>query len=218
MGNKSLVAAAVAVGAIGTAGVAALAAPIYEQTYEVEAIVTPLRANGEPIAVSETWSTLVYRHPTKFYNVLRVFGEALHFEFEGEDYFALLRGASNSSAGAFDVLRECLDLKYLKDYETAPPLSAECSITDRTPMVVKVGSAGDIYLVDRLSSRDTYPSFDIEFVVRPSGGAPNYNLADQFPWIAKLPEGERTSLPPEIPEEGSFVPSKYYRKDFGVQK
>jgi hypothetical protein len=83
-------------------------AQIFEQKYLVEAQITPLKGDEPTITVSEVWETIVYRDATRHDLVRRVFGEALHFEYEGADYFALKRGYNGSSAGAFDPLRECL--------------------------------------------------------------------------------------------------------------
>lgn len=91
----------------GLVAVGAASGHIYDQKYVVEAVITPLDVRQPVITTSEVWKTVVYRDSTRFYTVVRVFGEALQFEFGGDDYFLLKRGANNSSAGAFDPMREC---------------------------------------------------------------------------------------------------------------
>ena len=196
----------------------AVAAPIYEQNYTLQATITPLDKSEPEIVVSEVWTTLAYRDLEQFYIVLRVFGEALHFEYRGEDYFVLKRRQAGSSVGAFDPLRECLGLEHLKDYETAPKLTAPCVLETRPPMVVKVGASGEIERVSRTSDGVAYPEFAIRFEVTPTGGQPSYQLREHFPWISELLKHERSSLPVKIPEEGPFTPSRYYEKDFVVDK
>lgn len=203
---------------MGMVAFAAVTAPIYQQSYVVEATITPLNAeDGPPITVSEVWSTLVYRDATRFHTVVRVFGEALHFKFRGEDHFLLKRGANNSSAGAYDPLKECFGLESLSDYEGAPNLADDCRITKRTLMVVKADNDGEIERLVRSSSADPYPDFAVDFVVRPSNDDPSYQLVARFPWINDLLEHERSSLPVKIPEEGRFSMSRHYQKDFVVR-
>ena len=205
------------VAAVGLAW-AAVAAPIYEQNYVVEATVTPLDKSEPEIVVSEVWKTLAYRDLTQFYTVLRVFGEALHFQYQGADYFVLKRRQAGSSVGAYDPLRECLGLEHLKDYESAPRLTTPCVLETRPPMVVKVGPTGEIERVSRTSDGIAYPEFVIRFEVTPTGDWPSYQLVERFPWISELLKHERSSLPVKIPEEGRFTPSRYYEKDFVVDK
>lgn len=217
MKRKAWLAAGVAVLA-GMLAIGAASGQIYDQKYVVEAIVTPLDAEQHTITVSEVWETVAYRDSTRFHTVVRVFGEALHFEFGGDDYFLLKRGANNSSAGAFDPMRECFGIRRLADYETAPDLTEECRITARTLMVVRVDDDGNIERIKRPSSADPYPDFAIAFLIRPTSEGPSYDLVDRFPWIEKLPPYEPSVLPTNIPEEGNFVPAKHYQKDFVVQK
>ena len=205
---------------VGVAALAwgAVAAPIYEQRYAVQATVTPLDTSEPEIVVSEVWTTLAYRDLEEFYIVLRVFGEALHFEYRGEDYFVLKRRANDGSAGAYDPLRECLGLEHLKDYESAPRLTGPCVLERRPPMVVKVGADGVIERLPKPPEGGTYPAFAVRVEITPTGARPSYELADRFPWISDLLEHERSSLPVKIPEEGRFTPSRYYEKDFVVEK
>ncbi len=207
-----------AIVAVGGLAWAAVAAPIYEQNYVVEATVTPLDKGEREIVVSEVWKTLAYRDLERFYTVLRVFGEALHFEYRGDDYFVLKRRQAGSSVGAYDPLRECLGLEHLKDYEKAPQLTTKCELETRPPMVVKVGPTGEIERVSRTPDGVAYPEFAIRFEVAPTGDQPSYQLRERFPWISELLKHERSSLPVKIPEEGSFTPSRYYEKDFVVDK
>jgi hypothetical protein len=216
---KIILAGIISVVAMGMVAFAAVTAPIYQQSYVVEATITPLDAdNGPPITVSEVWSTLVYRDATRFHTVVRVFGEALHFNFGGEDHFLLKRGSNNSSAGAYDPLKECLGLKYLADYETAPDLMDECVLSVRTPMVVKADRDGRIERLSHSKSPASYADFSIEFLVRPTVADPSYELTDQFRWIDDLKPYEDSVLPTNIPEEGNFVPASHYQKDFVVAK
>jgi hypothetical protein len=173
-----------------------------------------------PIEVSETWETVVYRDLKRFGSVVRVFGEALHFVYDGEDYFLLKRGVNNSSVGAYDPLRECLGIKSLADYGNAQELElvGECRLTERTPMLVKVNADAGIERVSRPGPNDTYQMFSVDFRVRPTSDRPSYELASRFPWIADLPIYEKSVLPTEIPEHGNFVPAKHYQKDFVVQE
>jgi hypothetical protein len=205
---------------VGVAALAwgAVAAPIYEQNYTVQATVTPLDKSEPEIVVSEVWTTLAYRDLTEFYIVLRVFGEALHFEYRGEDYFVLKRRANDGSAGAYDPLRECLGLEHLKDYENGPRLAEPCVLERRPPMVVKVSATGEIERLPKPAEGGTYPAFALQVEIAPTGAKPSYQLVDRFPWISQLLEHERSSLPVKIPEEGSFTPTRYYRKDFVVEK
>jgi len=200
------------------AAMGAVAAPIYKQNYVVEATITPLANPEEAIKVSEVWSTVVYRDLSRFHTVVRVFGEALHFEFAGEDYFALKRGANNGSAGAFDLLRECLGIEYLADYESAAQLATGCQVTERTPMIVKVDAAGLIERLSRERSSDPYSQFDVEVSVKPTDRWPSYELMERFPWIGEMQEYEPSVLPTKIPEEGAFVDAKHYQKDFVVHQ
>lgn len=197
---------------------AAVAAPIYEQNYVVQATITPIDKSEPEIVVSEVWKTLAYRDLEQFYIVLRVFGEALHFEYQGEDYFVLKRRQAGSSVGAYDPLRECLGLERLRNYETAPKLAAPCVLETRPPMVAKVGPTGEIERVSRTSDGVAYPEFAIRFEVTPTRDQPSYQLRERFPWISELLKHERSSLPVKIPEEGRFTPSRYYEKDFVVDK
>lgn len=201
----------------GLLAVGAASAQIYEQKYIVEAVITPLEGDLPPITAYEVWETVVYRDSNPFDTVVRVFGEALHFEFEGEDHFLLKRGANNSSAGAYDPLRECLGISSLADYQVAPELKGDCRITARTLMVVKVDEEGHIERISRPSSKDPYPEFSVEFLVRPTDEEPSYELLAEFPWISELKPYEPSVLPTAIPEEGNFVPARHYQKDFVVQ-
>jgi hypothetical protein len=209
--------------AAGAAVVAAMLAigaasgQIYDQKYVVEAIITPLDAEQPAITTSEVWETVAYRDSTRFHTVVRVFGEALHFEFGGDDYFLLKRGVNNSSAGPYDPLAECFGIRRLADYGNAPELTADCRITARTLMVVRVDDAGRIERINRPSSADPYPEFAVEFVISPTRANPHYDLTTRFPWIAELPEHEPSTLPVKIPEEGPFSMSKHYQKDFVVR-
>ncbi len=217
MAKKTWLAAATALIA-GLVAAGAAYGHIYDQKYVVEAIITPLDVSQPAITTSEVWETVVYRDSTRFHTVVRVFGEALHFEFGGDDYFLLKRGANNSSAGAYDPLRECLGIRYLADYERATGLIGDCSISARTLMVVKVGDDGEIERLERESSAEPYPEFAIKFFIRPTSASPSYELTDQFPWISNLEHYEPSVLPTKIPEEGNFVPAKHYQKDFVVRE
>lgn len=214
--SRPLFAISVAIVAILGLAWAAVAAPIYEQRYIVQATVTPLDKSEPEIVVSEVWTTLAYRDLTEFYIVLRVFGEALHFEYRGEDYFILKRRANDGSAGAYDPLRECLGLEHLKDYENGPRLIEPCVLERRPPMVVKVSATGEIECLPKPPEGGTYPAFALQVEITPTGARPSYDLVDRFPWISKLLKHERSSLPVKIPEEGRYTPSRYYEKDFVV--
>jgi len=211
-----MVGIAVVAGGMLALGVAS--ANIYEQKYVVEAVITPLAGDQAPIKVSETWETIVYRDLARPGSVARVFGEALHFVYDGEDYFLLKRAANNRSAGAYDPLRECLGIKYFADYGGAQHLTEECRLAERTPMIVRVDADGRIERLSRPSSKHPYELFSIDVRVRPYASGPSYELAARFPWIADLPLSEGSLLPNEVPEQGAFVPAKYYQKDFVVQE
>ena len=200
--------------AIGTSSVGAVEVPIYQADYLVEATITPTDASAsDAFSVEEVWSTLVYRDARQADTFVRVFGEALHFEFDGEDYFILKR--AGSSAGAYDLLAECLGIDTIKAYANAG-LPTECTIAQFPPMVVKVSDDGVIERISRDGPNGAYPDFSVVVRVRPTDGKPSYDLVARFPWIADLPEYEPSILPPEIPESGMFVPAKHYRKDFVV--
>lgn len=208
-----------AAGAAVVAGMLAIGAAsghIYDQKYVVEAIVTPLDASQPTITVSEVWETVAYRDSTRFHTVVRVFGEALHFEFGGHDYFLLKRGANNSSAGAFDPMRECLGIDALSEYAAAGPLR-DCELIGWPPMLIRVDDNGDIQRLERQAASEPYPDFTIEFRVSPTASSPSYSLLPRFPWIAELPQHEPSSLPVKIPEEGPFSMNKHYQKDFVVR-
>ncbi len=208
-----------AVGAAVIAGMLAIGAAsgqVYNQKYVVEAVITPLDADEAKITTSEVWETVAYRDAARFHTVVRVFGEALHFEFGGDDYFLLKRGANNSSAGAYDPMRECLGIDALSEYATAGSLQ-DCELIGWPPMLIKVGDDGDIERLERQAASEPYPEFTIVFRVRPTGEHPEYSLLPEFPWIADLPERERSALPVTIPEEGRFSMSKHYQKDFVVR-
>lgn len=201
----------------GLVAVGAASGQIYEQKYVVEAIITPLDAEQPTITASEVWETVAYRDSTRFHTVVRVFGEALHFEFGGLDYFLLKRGANNSSAGAFDPMRECLGIDSLAEYSDAGPLQT-CEVRGWPPMLVRIGEGGSIERLERQSASEPYPEFTIEFRVSPTTSSPSYSLLSRFPWIAELPQHEPSSLPVKIPEEGRFSMSKHYRKDFALRE
>ncbi|MDC9824834.1 hypothetical protein PRN20_13950 [Devosia sp. ZB163] len=192
-------------------------AQVFEQKYAVEAVITPTTGEQPAIRVSEVWETVVYRDSARHQLVARVFGEALHFEIGDDDYFALKRSYSGSSAGTFDPLRECLGLDSLSDYDRAGFLSSTCTLKTRTPMVVKVGDHGGFERLRRASPADAYPEFAVEFTITPTTLQPSYDLAARFPWIEELPVTEPSVLPPTIPEGGNFIPAKHYQKDFVVK-
>ena len=192
-------------------------AEVYQQKYAVEAVITPTTGDQPPIRVSEVWETLVYRDSARHQLVARVFGEALHFEIGDDDYFALKRSYSGSSAGAFDPLRECLGLDSISDYDRAGSLSSTCTLKTRTLMVVKVGDYGGFERLRRANPADAYPEFAVEFTVSPTTLEPSYDLASRFPWIEELPVSEPSVLPSTIPESGNFIPAKHYQKDFVLQ-
>ncbi|MBL8597371.1 MAG: hypothetical protein JNL14_06500 [Devosia sp.] len=207
----------IAVVMLGVGAAVGLASPIYEQRYVVEATITSKSdPYAAPIKVSEIWHTIVYRDLKRFHTVVRVFGEALYFEFNGEDYFALKRGSNNSSAGAYDPLRECFGIRSLSDYGNLGDLTS-CEIVSRTPMIVRTDASG---IVERLSpdpSTDPDRPFEIEYRITPTNSVPSYELARSFPWIADLQVSEPSGMPFTIPEEGIFANAKHYHKDFEVR-
>lgn len=207
-----------AVALTGVFAVGAAFSQIYQQNYIVEAIITPVASPELPaLHVSNVWSTIVYRDATRFHTVVRVFGEALHFEFQNDDYFILKRGANSTSAGAFDLLRECLGIRRLADYSSAGALE-QCSVKSHIPMLVKVDDDGSIERVrqDRVSG--LYPEFFMEIRVSPTRLNPDYDLIGRFPWISDLPVSLPSSRPFTIPEEGGFADAEHYQKDFVVEK
>lgn len=139
----------------GLVVVGAASGQIYEQKYVVEAIITPLDAEQPTITASEVWETVAYRDSTRFHTVVRVFGEALHFDFGGLDYFLLKRGANNSSAGAFDPMRECLGIDSLAEYSDAGPLQT-CEVRGWPPMLVRIGEGGSIERLERQSASEPW--------------------------------------------------------------
>lgn len=199
---------------LGTLAFGAVTAPIYNHNYLVEAVITPNSAVASPIVVEEVWSTLVYRDLRRANTLARVFGEALHFEFDGDDYFILKR--AGTSAGAYDLLAECLEIDTLSDYSQAgPPI--DCTIIQLPPMVVKVDDRGVIERIPRDRRTGTYPEFTISVNIAPTNKEPAYELVEQFPWIGELPPYEASVLPTPIPESGLFVPARHYQKDFVVK-
>jgi len=190
---------------------------VYEQKYIVEAVITPLNEEHHIITSAEVWKTVVYRDPIRLHTVVRVFGEALHFVYEGKDYFLLKRGAHSTSAGAFDLLRDCLGINVTADYSRAEALG-QCTVKSYLPMIVRANDSGELERLEPGRIAGLYPDFIIDLRVRPTRLSPGYELEQSFPWISELPVSLPSSRPFTIPEEGGFAGNRHYQKDFVVRE